>query len=224
MSLRPQGALPLLRHCRRKGAELTIILEPDLFDSQISNSGIHPDQSRNRLIFTANGEKGIGVPFSDWGFDFSDNIPKEISDAIIKARGDAQGALEDEEYRKRLQDNSAAGGSRLSSCRRSTRSPGADRANEPGGSPAPASDQASSAAVTGIVRGRCREDRKGHAWRARRMQDRALTEVTTYVAEDQFDLTYRNEAALTVSLMGLLAEESLIAQGLGKLGRKKNAA
>ena len=36
--------------------------------------------------------------------------------------------------------------------------------------------------------------------------------------------TYRNEAALTVSLMGLLAEESLIAQRLGKLGRKKNAA
>ena len=35
---------------------------------------------------------------------------------------------------------------------------------------------------------------------------------------------YRNEAALTVSLMGLLAEESLIAQRLGKLGRKKNAA
>jgi hypothetical protein len=34
----------------------------------------------------------------------------------------------------------------------------------------------------------------------------------------------RNEAALTISLMGLLAEESLIAQRLGKLGRKKSAA
>ncbi len=83
---------------------LTIILEPDLFNSQISNWGIHPDQSRNRLIFTGNGEKGIGVPFSDWGFDFSDNMPKEISDAIIKARGDIEGALEDEQYRKRLED------------------------------------------------------------------------------------------------------------------------
>jgi hypothetical protein len=30
--------------------------------------------------------------------------------------------------------------------------------------------------------------------------------------------------ALTVSLMGLLAEETLIAQRLGKLGRKKSAA
>jgi hypothetical protein len=44
------------------------------------------------------------------------------------------------------------------------------------------------------------------------------------VAEDQLDITYRNEAALTISLMGLLAEESLIAQRLGKLGRKKTAA
>ena len=43
-------------------------------------------------------------------------------------------------------------------------------------------------------------------------------------AEEDLDLTYRNEAALTVSLMGLLAEESLIGQRLGKLGRKKTAA
>jgi hypothetical protein len=35
---------------------------------------------------------------------------------------------------------------------------------------------------------------------------------------------YRNEAALTIALMGLLAEESLIAQRLGKLGRKKVTA
>jgi len=49
-------------------------------------------------------------------------------------------------------------------------------------------------------------------------------EFIVHVAEEDLDLTYRNEAALTVSLMGLLAEESLIAQRLGKLGRKKNAA
>jgi hypothetical protein len=48
--------------------------------------------------------------------------------------------------------------------------------------------------------------------------------LVAHVAEEDIDLTYRNEAALTVSLMGLLAEESLIAQRLGKLGRKKNAA
>lgn len=48
--------------------------------------------------------------------------------------------------------------------------------------------------------------------------------LTAHVAEEELDLTYRNEAALTISLMGLLAEESLIAQRLGKLGRKKSAA
>jgi hypothetical protein len=48
--------------------------------------------------------------------------------------------------------------------------------------------------------------------------------LTAHVAEEDLDLTYRNEASLTVSLMGLLAEESLIAQRLGKLGRKKTAA
>jgi hypothetical protein len=48
--------------------------------------------------------------------------------------------------------------------------------------------------------------------------------LIVHVAEEDLDLTYRNEASLTVGLMGLLAEESLIAQRLGKLGRKKNAA
>jgi hypothetical protein len=41
------------------------------------------------------------------------------------------------------------------------------------------------------------------------------------VTEEQLDNDYRNEAALTIALMGLMAEESLIAQRLGKLGRKK---
>jgi hypothetical protein len=46
----------------------------------------------------------------------------------------------------------------------------------------------------------------------------------TQVAEEDLDQYYRSEQALTIALMGLLAEESLIAQRLGKLGRKKNAA
>jgi hypothetical protein len=44
------------------------------------------------------------------------------------------------------------------------------------------------------------------------------------VNEHDLDEIYRSEAALTIALMGLLAEESLIAQRLGKLGRKKTAA
>jgi hypothetical protein len=43
------------------------------------------------------------------------------------------------------------------------------------------------------------------------------------VPKEELDTTYRSEQALTVGLMGLLAEESLIAQRLGKLGRKKPA-
>jgi hypothetical protein len=48
--------------------------------------------------------------------------------------------------------------------------------------------------------------------------------LAKHVNEQDLDETYRSEAALTISLMGLLAEESLIAQRLGKLGRKKNVA
>jgi hypothetical protein len=73
---------------------LTIILEPNLFDPQIAMWGVHPDQSRNRLIFTGNGDKGIGMPLSDWGFDFADNMPEEIRDAIQKARDNGDGSLE----------------------------------------------------------------------------------------------------------------------------------
>jgi hypothetical protein len=44
------------------------------------------------------------------------------------------------------------------------------------------------------------------------------------VTEEELDRDYRSEAALTVGLMGLLAEESLISQRLGKLGKKKGSA
>jgi hypothetical protein len=44
------------------------------------------------------------------------------------------------------------------------------------------------------------------------------------VNEQDLDALYRSEEALTIALMGLLAEESLIAQRLGKLGRKKTTA
>jgi hypothetical protein len=83
---------------------LTIVLEPQLFDPQVSPWGIHPDQSRNRLIFTGNGEKGVALPLSDWGLEFAENMPHEIRKAVRNARGDEANSLEDEEYRRRLQD------------------------------------------------------------------------------------------------------------------------
>ena len=43
------------------------------------------------------------------------------------------------------------------------------------------------------------------------------------VSEQELDKEYRSEKALTVALMGLLAEEMLIGVRLGKLGKKKAA-
>jgi len=44
------------------------------------------------------------------------------------------------------------------------------------------------------------------------------------IAIEVLDNEYRSEQALTIALMGLMAEESLIAQRLGKLGRSKKSA
>ena len=83
---------------------LTIVLEPQLFDPQIGFWGIHPDQSRNRLNFTGNGEKGVALPLSDWGLEFAESMPDEIREAVRNARSGGANSLEDEEYRRRLQD------------------------------------------------------------------------------------------------------------------------
>ncbi len=83
---------------------LTIILEPKHFEASNGRWGVHPDQSRNRLIFSGNGEKGTEIPLSDWALDFAEEMPEEILEAIRAARGDKSGSIEDEEYRKRLQD------------------------------------------------------------------------------------------------------------------------
>ena len=84
---------------------LTIVLEPILFDPQIAMWGIYPDQSRNRLVFNGNGEKGVGVPLADWGFDFSDRMPQEIRDAIAKARSRGAPRRERDQRRYLLQRN-----------------------------------------------------------------------------------------------------------------------
>ena len=43
------------------------------------------------------------------------------------------------------------------------------------------------------------------------------------IPKEELDLHYRSEKALTVALMGLLAEDTIVAQRLGKLGRKRSA-
>jgi len=45
--------------------------------------------------------------------------------------------------------------------------------------------------------------------------------LTKYITEQEVDDAFRTEEPLAVSLMGLLAEDSLIGQRLAKLGPKK---
>lgn len=86
---------------------LTIILEPQHYGAKIGAEfqrwGVHPDQSRNRMIFS-NSHKGVAVPIWEWGTEFADHIPAAILEAIQAARGELAGTIESEEYRKRLQD------------------------------------------------------------------------------------------------------------------------
>jgi hypothetical protein len=83
---------------------VTLILDPQHYQSHDGRWGIHPDQSRNRLSFTGVGEKGLELPLADWGLEFAENMPEAIREAIRDARGDEQASIDDENYRKRLQD------------------------------------------------------------------------------------------------------------------------
>ena len=289
---------------------LTIVLVPTLFDPQIAMWGIYPDQSRNRMIFTGNGEKGVALPLADWGYEFSENMPEEIREAIRKARGEGPKSLEDEEYRKRLQDKfgnrwltkqlvqareAEQNQRNATASNESVESPELDRERR---EPTPRKKRKRARRVQ-IIRLRATEGGNGQGverqvavdvpkfkyvakeefdveWHlaswvpvdpegptvlmnrespilleaikhhqeqypdvySQEVEDIVKTtygevavckiahsqKLVAHVAEEDLDATYRNDAALTIALMGLLAEESLIGQRLGKLGRKKTAA
>ncbi len=288
---------------------LTIVLEPQLFDPQIAAWGIHPDQSRNRLIFTGNGEKGIALPLADWGYEFAEQMPEEIRAAIKKARGDGPNTLEDDEYRRRLQDKFGDRW-RVKQIVQAKQSDPNNRQIDVTDEKVRTEDDTDLTRVrrhrkrrrpkaVHVIRFRTTDGTNGegvereiavdvpkfrfggkddfdHPWHlalwdpndpdgptviinddspllleAIRYHQENYPEIfasevakivrTTYgevavckvahsqklvaqIPEEELDQTYRSEAALTVSLMGLLAEESLIAQRLGKLGKKKSAA
>lgn len=285
----------------------TIILEPQHYQPQDRRWGIHPDQSRNRLIFTGNGEKGAEIPVFDWGSEFAENMPAPILDAIRQARGELAGSIEDEDYRKRLQDRF---GNRwrikvLVKAREGENGQPATVTNEeidiiefpkgeksgrrrrwsrtvkvvgtsvgtratPGGT-----DQGvEREAPVDVPRYRfSREDEFEKSWHLAlwapndptgptvliNVDSPILQEAVEYhqsqypdvyaedvaktvqqvfgevaackvahsqklvkkMPEEELNRDYRSEQALTLGLMGLMAEESLISQRLGKLGRKK---
>ncbi len=280
---------------------LTIVLEPQHYRPGKAPWGIHPDQSRNRLIFTGDGEKGVEIPLSEWGFEFAQRMPDAILQAIRQARGGATGSVEDEEYRRRLQDRFGR--------RWTVRLPIADAAQgepatltaaeaEVGGEPQPreegrrrrrakaAKQLAKRARPQGPDGAREREarvdvpryrlahrDEFEEPWHlalwaphdpdgptvllnvdspilqeiVEHHQDQyadvyadevAATvrqvfgeiatckvahsqKLTREIPEEELDRDYRSEQALTMALMGLLAEETVIAQRLAKYGRKR---
>ncbi len=293
-------------------ANLTIILEPQHYEASKEHWGIHPDQSRNRLIFTEPKEKGVAIPLYEWGRDFAENIPNEILEAIQEARGETAGTIEDEAYRKRLQDKF---GSRWT-VRRLVQARKADLEKEPVTNIAGVVESAmpsdleiesqakeeeargskkaakvvtrklavKEGAMEGVMSDEpvdvpryrfSRADAFTRPWHMAmwvphdptgptvliNVESHVLLEIVRYhqsqypdvfaeevaetvrkvfgeiaackiahsqkltriVPEEELDKDYRSEAALTVGLMGLLAEEAVIAQRLGKVvGRKTN--
>jgi hypothetical protein len=289
---------------------LTIVLEPQLYQVTNGRWGVHPDQSRNRLIFTGNGEKGIELPLSDWGLEFAEDMPPAILSAIRNARGEGAGSIEDDDYRKRLQDKfgdrwrmkllvKKVHGSREVTSADDEVDIGSSKENSPPREePQVLPDRSrrkrskvikllgKRAALNGADAGVLRDmpvdvprfrfayadefERPFHVamWAPHdpdgptvliNVESPVLEEAVEYhqsqypdvyaeevaktvrqvfgevaackiahsqklakkVTEEELDREYRSEQALTVGLMGLLAEESVIAQRLGRLGKKK---
>jgi hypothetical protein len=285
---------------------LSIVIEPEIYQATNGRWGIHPDQSRNRLIFTGNGEKGVELPMSDWGLEFAENLPTAIIDAIRKARGEGSGSVEDEEYRKRLQDKFGSRWRRkvLVQVEKNGRSVDAtateleveitNEAPPPGerarrkrskivkilgrrATPGGAGQAVERDAPVDVPRFRFAiADEFEKPWHLAlwaphdpdgptvvlNVDSPVLQEIVEYhqaqypdvyaeevaktvrnvfgevaackiahsqklakqLTEEELDRDYRSEAALTVGLMGLLAEETVISQRLGRLGKKKEVA
>ncbi len=297
---------------------LSIVLSPQHYQTGNGQWGIHPDQSRNHLLFTGNRDKGVEMPVSDWGIEFAETMPDPIRAAIRDARGDLQGSVEDEDYRRRLQDKF---GSRWMT-RALVRAPKSARNKQ--NVAAGRDDVEASIRINeeSDLEGQPEREKTEDGYRRRKrsktvkvvrsafagqgedgverevpvdiprfryaaadaftqpwhlalwapndtegpailinVESPILQEVIEYhqtqypdvyaeevaktirqvfgevgackiahsqklaknISEEELDRVYRNEQALTVALMGLMAEESVIAQRLGKLGRKKSA-
>ena len=288
---------------------LTIILEPQHYRSENDRWGVHPDQSRNRLLFTGDGEKGAEPPLHDWGLAFAQNMPQPILDAIMATRGEEGGTIKDDEYRKRLQDKF---GQRWTIRQLVMVKPKAEREQAvlaragdgqveiqlevqiEGKGVRPYSRRKRSkifkqlvtkayTGADGVAVERdvpvdvpeydfCAKDDFEKDWHiamwdeagnkvwinreapvlvesikhhqeqypevyAEQVQETIMNvfgeiavakvahsqKLRKFLSDEELRDEYRNEAALTIALMGLLAEESLIAQRLGKFGRKKAA-
>lgn len=82
---------------------LTILVEPKRAKVAL-DWGVYPNQARSRLEFSDGVTKQVELPWADWGAEFYRQMPEPIKQAIANARGEGQGELNDEAYRKRLQE------------------------------------------------------------------------------------------------------------------------
>lgn len=286
---------------------LTVVIEPQLYQATNGRWGIHSDQSRNRLIFTGNGEKGVELPLSDWGLEFAERLPNAILEAIRKVRGEGSGSIQDNDYRKRLQDKFGDRW-RMKVFVQATKSGEGQSATITGdevevqatNDTAPQGDgpRRKRSKIIKVLARRAKHDgpeqgverdapvdvprfRFANAeefekpwhlalWAPHdpdgptvvvNVDSPVLQEIVEYhqaqypevyaeevastvrqvfgevaackiahsqklarrVTEEELDRDYRSEQALTLGLMGLLAEESLISQRLGRLGKKKGS-
>lgn len=292
---------------------LTLILEPQPYKPSNGRWGVHPDQSRNRMIFTGGGEKGVEPPLSDWAFEFAQDMPPEVLDAIHRARAKIGGTIEDEDYRRRLQDKFGDRWKIKTLVKPKKKQKDPTPATEVDGvletlepefpeievpedrerrkrkrkktvkelrqkvAPGGVEDGVEREVPVDVPRWRsgCKEEfeKPWHLalWAPNdpdgptvilNVESPILEEIVRYhqehypdvyaeevtktvhqvfgevaackvahsqklmkqVTEQELDDLYRSEPALTIALMGLLAEESLLAQRLGRLGKKKNVA
>ncbi len=84
-------------------SRLWLVVRPPLFD-ETAKLGVYPRQDRNALLLRGGPNAGKELPLTDWGAEFSENMPSEILDAIRAARSTRDGTIEDNTWRDRLAD------------------------------------------------------------------------------------------------------------------------
>lgn len=85
-----------------------LVIRPPLSDDT-GKHGVYPRTDRNALLLRGGPNAGGPLPLHDWAGDFVTNaMPKELLDAIKRARGGSEGTIKDQTWRDRLADRFGA--------------------------------------------------------------------------------------------------------------------
>jgi hypothetical protein len=82
-------------------SKLWLVVRPPLLDDE-GRHGVYPRTDRNSLLLKGGPSAGGPLPFSNWGAEFSENLPDEILAALKEARVGRSGTLGDDAWRERL--------------------------------------------------------------------------------------------------------------------------